>query len=351
MVGQFFGRRGRSDERIRIRRIRVAVEPLEERCNPSDVFGSVGSYLQGWYDSAAGAVNTVAAVAEGAAEGLAQGASDLVEGAANTVVQLGYTASDLAYIYTTDSSELDPSRFDSVLFLGAAQTGLQGEQAAQDFDNQLVYGIATLGVGPLAGSLVDAVESGDSTQFSQNAGGFAILVLVPYAAGEGLAALGPVRLPVPVYEPGGVLQTVGGSAIQVPGTIAWEWAAVGTVTIPAEVTAGVSVVYSITTGGNAGEGDSEHPSGLNGPSNFSELTEQAVQEEWTQRGDLTADAMSLQDISPPHQVANLDPALGPNQVRYQATFVNEVTGEIVEVSINYDPTTGQFGMIKPASGK
>lgn len=61
--------------------------------------------------------------------------------------------------------------------------------------------------------------------------------------------------------------------------------------------------------------------------------------------------MTLEDLSSPHEVANLDPNLGPNQVRYQATFVNEVTGETIDVSINYDPTTGQFGIIKPASGR
>lgn len=32
-------------------------------------------------------------------------------------------------------------------------------------------------------------------------------------------------------------------------------------------------------------------------------------------------------------------------------FMNEFTGEVIDVSVNYDPTTGQFGTIKPASGK
>lgn len=132
-----------------------------------------------------------------------------------------------------------------------------------------------------------------------------------------------------------------------PGTIAWEWATVGAVSIPAEAgtaIAGTGVVFSVTINGNGGGGDS----GQNGPSNFKEAVEQAVQAEWALRGDFTAEAMSLRDISAPHQVANLDPALGPNQVRYQARFVNE---EVIDVSINYDPTTGQFGTIKPASGQ
>ena len=72
---------------------------------------------------------------------------------------------------------------------------------------------------------------------------------------------------------------------------------------------------------------------------------------WAARGDITAEAMSLKSISKPHKIANPDPHLGPNQVRYQARFVNEVTGEIIDASINFDLDTGLFGIIKPASGK
>jgi len=61
--------------------------------------------------------------------------------------------------------------------------------------------------------------------------------------------------------------------------------------------------------------------------------------------------MTLVDLEGPKAIANPDPLLGPNQVRYQAQFVNEFTGEVIDVSVNYDPTTGQFGTIKPASGK
>ena len=74
-----------------------------------------------------------------------------------------------------------------------------------------------------------------------------------------------------------------------------------------------------------------------------------MQQEWTVRGDPTAEAMWLQKISAPRQYANPDPALGPDQVRFQTVFKNGVTGEISNVSVNYDPTTGQFGTIKPSS--
>jgi hypothetical protein len=109
-------------------------------------------------------------------------------------------------------------------------------------------------------------------------------------------------------------------------------------------------VFAVVTNGPGG-GGTEPNGGQNGPANLHEAVEQAVQGEWAERGDLTADALALEDLSAPHKVANLDPALGPNQVRYQATFRNELTGEVIDVSINYDPTTGQFGTIKPASGK
>ncbi|QDU60276.1 tRNA(Glu)-specific nuclease WapA precursor [Planctomycetes bacterium Pan216] len=87
------------------------------------------------------------------------------------------------------------------------------------------------------------------------------------------------------------------------------------------------------------------------PKNFTERIEEAVQTEWDQRGDLTAEAMSLRKLEGPHKMANPDSALGPNQVRYQATFKNEFTGESIKVSVNYDPATGLFGTIKPSSGK
>jgi hypothetical protein len=87
------------------------------------------------------------------------------------------------------------------------------------------------------------------------------------------------------------------------------------------------------------------------PGNFRELLEQAVQKEWELRGGLTADAMTLVDLEGPKTIANPDSLLGPNQVRYQARFLNEFTGKFIDVSINYDSMTGRFGTIKPASGK
>ena len=92
-------------------------------------------------------------------------------------------------------------------------------------------------------------------------------------------------------------------------------------------------------------------SGADGGAPLWERIEQAIQNELDSRGDILSDAESLTDLSSPHQVANPDTALGPGQVRYQATSTNDVTGETKDWSVNYDPDTGNFGTIKPASGK
>jgi Pretoxin HINT domain len=85
---------------------------------------------------------------------------------------------------------------------------------------------------------------------------------------------------------------------------------------------------------------------------FRARVEEAVIEEMqTRPGGETAEAWDLTNLEGPHKMANLDPNLGPNQVRYQATFLDTFTGERVHISINYDVDTGQFGIIKFASGK
>jgi hypothetical protein len=77
--------------------------------------------------------------------------------------------------------------------------------------------------------------------------------------------------------------------------------------------------------------------------------ENAIQNEMAQRGDPFSGAASLEGLSSPHQVANQDPALGGDQVRYQASMFNEATGEWSSWSVNYDPQTGQFGTNEPVS--
>lgn len=323
---QVFGGRAKSVRCGSIRRSpTLGVESLEARENPSGF----------WDDTYFGAFLS----------GAGEGAVNIVTGAHDAVLEVVRPGGDLVTIYTTDTATLDPSQLNSRLFQGAAQTA-GNPQAAAAFDNHLVFGIVTLGVGPLAESGYQAVVTGDSTQFSQQAGGFGVVVLGPYAGVKGLNALPNVPVRLPTFQPGAILQTIDGAMVAVPGGVAWETVGSITFAVPdgaATAIAGTGAVFAVTI--NAGG------SGQNMPSNFNEHVEQAVQEEWAQRGDLTADAMTLVDLEGPKAIANLDPLLGPNQVRYQAQFVNEFTGEVIDVSINYYPTTGQFGTIKPASGK
>ena len=51
----------------------------------------------------------------------------------------------------------------------------------------------------------------------------------------------------------------------------------------------------------------------------------------------------------PNKPANLDPELGAKQVRYYVDFMDEFK-KVTNYSVNYDPVTGRFGIIKPSSG-
>jgi hypothetical protein len=57
----------------------------------------------------------------------------------------------------------------------------------------------------------------------------------------------------------------------------------------------------------------------------------------------------LVDMVGPYPMANEDPSLGQGQVRYYVDFSDEF-GEITTYSVNYDPGSGRFGVIKVSSG-
>jgi len=121
-----------------------------------------------------------------------------------------------------------------------------------------VFGIVTLGVGPLAESGYNAVITGDSTQFSQQAGGFGVMVLVAYAGVKGLNALPPVPLRIPLPKPSLVLQTVDGVLVTVPGGVAWAEVGVISFAIPTEVATWVALtgnVMAMTVTNPGGSGD------------------------------------------------------------------------------------------------
>ncbi len=80
------------------------------------------------------------------------------------------------------------------------------------------------------------------------------------------------------------------------------------------------------------------------------IQEAVIREMQGRPGGEAAESWELIELSGPRQMANPEPGLGPGQVRYQATF-EDYKGEIIEISVNYDQETGQFGIIKFASGK
>ena len=89
-----------------------------------------------------------------------------------------------------------------------------------------------------------------------------------------------IRVPISVYEPGGVLATVDGVGFfSIPGTIAFEWATVGAVSIPAEAStavAGVSATFSTINNinGNVGGGGSGQNGGNSGQIDNAETSRQ-----------------------------------------------------------------------------
>lgn len=212
---------------------------------------SFASWLSSEYHTNMSMVQNPLSTIGGFFVGLGQGAVNIVTGAGDTVVEVVRTGGDLVTIYS-NWDNIDPSQLNSTLFQGAVQTAGSPEAAAA-FDNQLVFGVVTLGVGPLVQSGYNAVVTGDSTAFSQQAGGFGTMVLVPYAGVKGLNALPPVRVWQPVFQPGAVLVMIDGTRIAVPGGISLEAAGVIPIVVPAETAtaiAGTVMAMSITGDGS-----------------------------------------------------------------------------------------------------
>lgn len=206
--------------------VRLGVERLEKRDNPSSGWSF-------WDDTSVGAFLS----------GLGEGAVNIATGARETVVEVVCTGEDLVTVYS-NWDNLDPSQLNSKLFQGAVQTAGSPEAAAS-YDQQLVFGIATLGVGPLVEFGYNAIVTSDSTQFSQQAGGFGVMVLVPYAGVKGLNAIPhvPIRLPMPT--PGGVMIGADSTLVAVPSGIAWTEVGVISFAVPAEAATAIASTGSI----------------------------------------------------------------------------------------------------------
>jgi len=84
--------------------------------------------------------------------------------------------------------------------------------------------------------------------------------------------------------------------------------------------------------------------------NFRERVEQKFTEKMQGDNEPYAESYTLKKLSGPNKMSgNKDSLLGPNQQRWYADMENEVTGEVTTYSVNYDPDTGEFGVIKPSS--
>jgi hypothetical protein len=106
---------------------------------------------------------------------------------------------------------------------------------------------------------------------------------------------------------------------------------------PAAVGAGTATAAAGTVLMNQSQGES-------GGGGLREAIEREIQESQFTGGKIVG------DIGKPHAVSNPDPTLGPDQVRYQVLFSHEF-GKATPYSVNYDPATGRFGIIKIASGR
>lgn len=220
---------------MRSRFAKLGVESLEVRDNPS-----------GWSDF----WDEVKYYGGAFLEGLEQGAVNIATGARDAVVEVTRTARDLVSIYG-DWNGFDPSRLESKLFQGAAAT-VGNPEAAASYDRQVVLGIVTLGFWPLVESGYNAIVTGDSTQFSQQAGGFGVMVLVPYAGVKGLNALPNVPVRVPMRTVGGVMVEADGTLAAVPSGIAWAEVVVITFAVPAEAAPAIIVAAMSMTGPSGG---------------------------------------------------------------------------------------------------
>jgi hypothetical protein len=209
--------------------VRLSVERLEQRDNPSRGWSF-------WEDTYIGAFLS----------GLGEGAVNIATGARDAVVEVVHTGGDLVTVWS-NWNNIDPSQLNSRLFQGVIETA-NDSTAAASYDRQLLLGIVTLGVVPLVESGYDAIITGDSTQFSQQAGGFGVMTLVPSAGVKVLNKLPnvPIRLPMPTAS--GVLIGADGTLMAVPSGIAWAEVGVISFAVPAETATAITVAAMSVTG-------------------------------------------------------------------------------------------------------
>ena len=224
---------------------KLGMEVLESRENPSgwdDFWSDVGTYGK--------VIFTTPAVIDG----LKEGGTNLINGARDVLPEIGRTIIDLKIIATTNTNDLQPTSMNSKLFIGAADSA-SSPQAGQAFDRQLVLGIATMGVAPLVQTGIDAANTGDWSNFSKQAGGFGLMVVAPYVAGNALGNIGTIPVFRPSVVPGPQLAFAGGGSMTAPVAVVWTQVGTITVAVPAVVPAAIGVTggtMAVITNGPGG---------------------------------------------------------------------------------------------------
>jgi hypothetical protein len=145
----------------------LRMEQLEQRDNPS-------IWTDNWFTQAGSGIVYYGGAA---LEGLAEGAEDIIYGGREAVLEIRDIGSDLI---TINGGVYVEGELHSDLFRAAWQNGTDTQTEQNSFDNKLLTGISTLGTWPLLWSGVDAVRTGDSSQFSEDVGGFAALTIGGY---------------------------------------------------------------------------------------------------------------------------------------------------------------------------
>jgi len=166
--------------------------------------------------------------------------------------------------------------------------------------------------------------------------------LMADAALNGAIGAGNYALSHPGQVIGGTLVGAGVVACTLTPCVAAELAVAG----GAAAVGGVTLTTTGLVAGTAVVGGTilmSQSQGESGGGGLRDAIEQEIQESQFSGGKIVG------DIGSPKAIASPDPSLGPNQVRYQVSFADEF-GKVTQYSVNYDPATGQFGIIKPASG-
>ncbi len=139
-----------------------------------------------------------------ACSGAAEGAKNMAIGAAKLPLELALASNDVSRatlqagslasnaMFGTSVYQYEPS---SGLFKGMDEASKRGPAEGGKYIAKQMTDAGTLGIYGLADSAIDAVKTGDSTQYCQNAGAFAASVAVAKAASPSPKGTAPKQVP------------------------------------------------------------------------------------------------------------------------------------------------------------